>query len=229
MNTRSGCVHFTRAISCGQNSSAGGSSPHVRAKTSLVISIAMSQRSPSHCAADVDQHVGDRAAQPGVERVELHHVRPRREVRVAAAGDAVDPVLVGDEELGVRLHPRVVGRDVVGHVVEDQPEPRGRPVARARARGRCGRRSARRPRSAARSRASRSRRPGRRSGSATRKLSASAGSARAISSPAGERSHTPISHTASTPSAARPSHARAGTCASVCTPRCDSHTAVLIS
>ena len=50
MNSSPGCVHFTRPISAGQNSSAGAGTFHVRENTSLVISIAMSQRSPSHCA-----------------------------------------------------------------------------------------------------------------------------------------------------------------------------------
>ena len=46
-------------ITVGQNSvapaAAPARSPHVRAKTSLIISIAMSQRTPSHCSAIVDQ------------------------------------------------------------------------------------------------------------------------------------------------------------------------------
>src|SRR5436305_307537 len=51
MNSASGWAAFTRPISPGQYSSPGGGparSPQVRAKTSFVISIAMSQRTPSH-------------------------------------------------------------------------------------------------------------------------------------------------------------------------------------
>ena len=51
MKRNSGYAALTRAISGGQYSSSGGVPPHVRAKISLHISIAMSQRSPSHCAA----------------------------------------------------------------------------------------------------------------------------------------------------------------------------------
>ena len=61
-----GCAALTRAISGGQYSSAGAAparSPHVRAKTSLVISIAMSQRSPSHWPPMSMQRLGDRVAQ----------------------------------------------------------------------------------------------------------------------------------------------------------------------
>ena len=61
--------------------------PQVRAKTSLVISIAMSQRTPSHMPARSRQQRAHRRAQRGRERVELDDVRPGREVRIAAAGD----------------------------------------------------------------------------------------------------------------------------------------------
>ena len=52
MNRKSGCAALTRPITVGQKSASGAEparSPHVRPNTSLVISIAMSQRSPSHC------------------------------------------------------------------------------------------------------------------------------------------------------------------------------------
>ena len=54
-------------------------------------------------------------------------------------------------------HPRMVGRHVVGHVVEDQRRDPGARAARGRQPGRPARRSARPRRSRARSRASRSR------------------------------------------------------------------------
>ena len=90
MNSRSGWASLTRPISAGQYSAAGAGparSPHVRANTSLVISIAMSQRSPSHWPPISISVSGDRSPQRGRVRVELHDVRPWREVRVAALGD----------------------------------------------------------------------------------------------------------------------------------------------
>ena len=155
----------------------------VRAKTSLVISIAMSQRTPSHCAPTSISSLGDRVAQRGRERVELDDVRPRREVRDRgrgrrsrrpsrrnAAGSRARSSSVPADEVarGAPSSHGMVGRDVVGHVVEDQPEPARGELARA-ARAPPGRRSARRRRSRARSTASRSRRRRRRSGSAARK------------------------------------------------------------
>ena len=96
-----------------------------------------------HVAADAVALLGDRAerldhgaAQRRRERVQLHDVGPGGEVRVAAVREhavahaherrrvALEVLLPAlDEVLGVRLRPRVVGRDVVGHEVEDQPEP----------------------------------------------------------------------------------------------------------
>ena len=190
---------------------AGALAPRA-ANTSLVISIAMSQRTPSHCAADVDQRLGDRLAQRRA-RTRRAARRPatagstgrgrgRRTppaVRRNASGSPREVVLAAaDEALGLLGQPRVVGRDVVGHVVEDQPEPARGELPRAPRERRPGRRSARRRRSRARSTASRSRPPARRSGSAAR-LPASARDRPARSpGPAGLRSHTPISQTAST-------------------------------
>ena len=77
----------------------------------------------------------------------------------------------------------MVGRDVVGHVVEDQPEAARGELARAPRPAPPGRRSARRRRSRARSRASRSRPPARRSGSAARLPAVRPGSASAIAQP----------------------------------------------
>ena len=150
-NRKSGCAAFVRPIRVGQYSSCGAGparSPHVRAKTSLVISIAMSQRSPSHCAADRDQGLRDGLAQSGRERIELRHVGPRGEVRVATLGHhaargaqerlgVAREVLLGagQQALGTRGGPRMVGGDVVGHVVEDHAQaPGGELLARRRQR-----------------------------------------------------------------------------------------------
>lgn len=56
---------------------------------------------------------------------------------------------------------------------------------------------------------------GRRSGSVSRNEARSAAFAFARARPAGFRSHTPISHTASTPAGVTSSHAESGTSASV--------------
>ena len=132
MKRNSGYAALTRAISGGQYSSSGGVPPHVRAKISLHISIAMSQRSPSHCAARSSSVSPTASRSAGRERVELHDVRPRREVRVAPAGDPARADLhrpdrigrvAGHQQLRARRGPRVVGRDVVRDVVEDQLQP----------------------------------------------------------------------------------------------------------
>ena len=146
-------------------------SPQVRSKTSFIISIAMSQRTPSHWSA-MEPSVSTTAARSSGEKAfELHDVGPRREVRVAAVGEhpAADlherrrVALRGRRRCpatkcsGMRRRPRVVGRDVVRHEVEDQL--RGR-AARARSRAAAsppGRRGARRPCSRGRSTASRPR------------------------------------------------------------------------
>ena len=90
MNSRSGWAAFARADQRRPVLVGGAGparSPQVRAKTSLVISIAMSQRSPSHWPPISISVSRDRVAQRGRERVELHDVGPRREVRVAAPGE----------------------------------------------------------------------------------------------------------------------------------------------
>ena len=75
--------------------------------------------------------------------------------------------LAADEVLGMRLRPRVVGRDVVRHEVEDQPDARARASAVARrGEARPARRGARRPRSRGCSTASRPRPSVAKSGSA---------------------------------------------------------------
>ena len=69
ISTASGCRARTRPMTYGQNSSAGAGpacSPQVLANTSLVSSIAMSQRTPSHWSSDAAEHVGGGLPQPGV-------------------------------------------------------------------------------------------------------------------------------------------------------------------
>ena len=239
MNTRSGCAALTRPISAGQYSSAGAGparSPQVRANTSLVISIAMSQRTPSHCAPIADQRLGHRVAQLGRERVELDDVGPRREVGVARRarrsrrrragtppGRAARSSSVPRDEAARPLgHPRMVGRDVVGHVVEDQPE--------RRASASCARAAASPPGPPKRCvddvvahAVGRADHVLRRAGPAARRgcPRRAPGRSSAIASPAGLRSHTPISQTASTGSAASASQSAPGTSPSVQPSRCE--------
>ena len=95
----------------------------------------MSHRTPSHCSAMSRSVATTVVAQGGGERVELHDVRPGREVRVPTPGQhrAVDrdegsrivlELLAGapDEELRVRARPRMVGCDMVGDEVEDEAQ-----------------------------------------------------------------------------------------------------------
>ena len=184
----------------------------------------MSQRTPSHWSA-IDVRVSITAVRSrGVERVELHHVRPGREVRVPAVGE--DPVtdlderarvrvpgpaaVPGDEQLRPVGHPGMVGGDVVGHEVQDQPHPaggqrgpgRGQPVRSAQVVvddvvADAVRAIRRRPPVASRA-GRRRRRPVR------------SGLARAMAMPAGLRCQTPISQTASNPSAGQLVPAPAG-------------------
>src|SRR5260370_29014302 len=91
MSTVAGCPLRRPAMTVGQNSSLGSEPvrpPQVLAKTWLVISMAMSQRIPSHCPAMSDR-VRMVAPQGGRERVELHDIGPRREVRGTAVGQEV--------------------------------------------------------------------------------------------------------------------------------------------
>ena len=69
MKRKSGCARLVRSISAGQYSSAGtgpARSPQVRANTSLVISIAMSQRTPSHWDA-IESSVSATASRSSAE------------------------------------------------------------------------------------------------------------------------------------------------------------------
>ena len=169
-----------------------------------------------------------RRAQRGEKALSWTHVRPRREVRVAPLATTPPAVahelppdarasscsLPAEQALGRSVTPRVVGRDVVGHVVEDQPQPAG-PADRGPPPGPRRRRSARRRRSRARSRASRSRPRSRRSGSAPGCRRPALVRRGRSADRSGLRCQTPISHTASTGSATIASHADPGTSPSV--------------
>ena len=122
-------------------------------------------------AADVDERVDGGLSEPGGEGVELGDVGPWREVGVAPAGDhgvADGEELVGcsrqvvgvaeDEVLGMGGQPGVVGGDVVGNEVDDEPGASCGECLAGRQRGRRVRRSGRRRRSGGCSRRTRSRR-----------------------------------------------------------------------
>ena len=97
---------------------------------------------------DRDQRVDRRRAQARRECVQLDDVGPRREVGILAVREHAGAGLEearrvrlevcrrpADEVVGVLGRPGVVGRDMIGHVVEDQADPprwRARP-ARSRA------------------------------------------------------------------------------------------------
>ena len=195
-------------------------SPQVRAKTSLSSSIAMSQRTPSAWSPMSTRVVGRRLAQPGSERVELGDVGPRREERVAAAGDDASPTARNAAGSSARSSPLPCD-EVLGMLGRATGDPGRRGWARSRrAAGRPARR-ARRARRRARLRppkrpvdlvaADAVRRPDDvgvgevgQGGAERRHL---LGRARAPDrTPAGLRSHTPISHTASTPAGVTRSH-----------------------
>ena len=127
----------------------------MRSKTSFSISIAMSQRTPSHWSAIEPSVSIDGRAQVGRERVQLDDVGPGGEERVAAVREhavadrdergrvALEVFLVAaDEVLGMGDRPRVVGRDVVRDEVEDQADARAWRAPCAPTRGPSGRRGA---------------------------------------------------------------------------------------
>ena len=184
----------------------------------------MSQRTPSAWRADVDQRVDRGLAQPGRERVELGDVRPRREVRVAAAGD--HGVADGEEAAGSRARSSALpwtkysgcsashgwsGATWLGTKSTSRRTPRAASAGPGGGQARPGRRSGRRPRSRGCSRPSRSRRrPSRSARAAWKRRHAGSAMSSASRTPAGLRSHTPISHTASTPGGVTESHSPAG-------------------
>ena len=122
-------------------------SPQVRSKTSFIISIAMSQRTPSHWSA-IEPSVSITAPRRSGEKAfswttsgqaGKYGSRPFASTRSpTATNDAGSrsrsSSLPRDEVLRVRRRPRVVGRDVVRDEVEDQPERRARASAVARRR-----------------------------------------------------------------------------------------------
>ena len=128
------------------------------------------QEEHGHVAAHAVAPCGDAVelAEHGVLQrrvavVQLQRIGPAGEVRVAAVGE--DAVAAGRDHpvcssgaarparsrsrrrrnVGVLIHPGVVGRDVVGHEVEDEPQPALARGARAGGRGHRRRRSRRGP------------------------------------------------------------------------------------
>ena len=98
MKQKSGACCRTRSVAFGQKG--GDCMPQVRSNTSGSTSIAMSQRTPSHCPAIFDQLADHRFLRRRVAVVELQRVGPAREVRIAAVGQqqiaalALDPGVV---------------------------------------------------------------------------------------------------------------------------------------
>jgi hypothetical protein len=94
----------------------------------------------SHVAAetvalvrDAEQELDDGGSEAGLEGIDLHDVRPRREVGVFSAGEDlfscanvgawVVAEIVGaalDEMLGMVLNPGAIGSDVVGHEIKQE-------------------------------------------------------------------------------------------------------------
>ena len=200
-------------------------SPQVRSKMSFIISIAMSQRTPSHCSAIEPSVSIDGAAQVGRERVQLHDVGPRREVRVAA----VRQHAVADLDERGRVALEVVVAALRRSTPGAPPSTGGRARrGSARSRGSAAGRARRAPCAPRRGPSGPPRcvvdrvvadavrradhvvarvKSGQRAPEA---LEQARRSASAIAIPAGLRSQTPISQTASNPSAAIASHSRRG-------------------
>ena len=123
--------------------------PQVRSNTSGSTSMAMSQRTPSHCPAIFTSSRDHRLLSGRVAVVELQRVGPAGEIRIAAVGEhqvalrSRDPrvvlrrarqVLLGarDEVLGMLLDPGMIQAGVVGDEVEHQPQAaRAEPLAQA--------------------------------------------------------------------------------------------------
>ena len=187
----------------------------------------MSQRTPSQRSAIAATRGGGGLPQGRQRRVELQHLGPRREVRVAATGD--DRIADGEEAAG-RGRGR---RPCRARTTPGARRPTGGRGRRGWARSRG---SGRRPvaASAARAAASPASPPSvvvddvvadavRRAddvgigevGQRRALAAGSCGSVRAIAAPAGLRAHTPISQTASTPAPATSSHTSSGTSPSV--------------
>ena len=172
----------------------------------------MSQRTPSHWSAIATSVSTAAARSVGRERVRAARRRARRgstgRGRWRAPGRRRARTSAGRARGRRRVPARSTpgastvhgwsGATWFGHEVEDQPAARGRRAPRARRPGPAARRGARRRRSRGCSTASRRRRRARgRAGRARKLRHELVGSASAIAIPAGLRSHTPISQTAS--------------------------------
>ncbi len=94
---------------------------------------------------DLQHGLRHRVAQDGGERVELHDIRPRREIGIAPAGrdcrvkcderlGLLSEILLGadDQAFGALAGPGVVRSHVVGHVVKDQAQAAGGELAASR-------------------------------------------------------------------------------------------------
>ena len=180
----------------------------------------MSQRTPSHWSAIARSVATTAAPQLRGERVQLHDVGPGREVGVAAVGE--HPSVPTNEpgrprSLGAARSTPGARQSTGGQGRRGSARSRGSARARAprapteRRRARPGRRGSRRPRSRGCSTASRRRPPAGSRAAPRRNEATSPSFSSAIAIPAGLRSQTPISQTASKPRAARASHSAAGT------------------
>ena len=122
--------------------------PHVLSNTSGSTSMAMSQRTPSHCPAIFTNSPIIACCNSRVAIIELQRVGPPVKVRVAAVRQHQRPVSGGhsgvvarrasqiglaarDEVVGVLVDPRVIRGHVVGDEVEHQLQIRARAAARA--------------------------------------------------------------------------------------------------
>ena len=195
----------------------------MRAKTSFIINIAMSHRTPSHCSAmsrSVAMTVVRRAGANALScttsgQAGKYGSRPLASTEPSIAtkdpGSSSSSWLAApDEELRVRARPQVVGCDVVGDEVQDEaqsvPGQRGAGAGQAVA--------------SAQARvdlvvADAVRRPDDVLGSVVGQHGLEALDQlllfSAIADPAGLRAHTPISHTASKPASASAAHRSSGT------------------
>ena len=232
-------------MTVGQNSSGGAPParpPHVLAKMSFIMSMAMSQRMPSHWSA-ISARVSAVAPQrrqkafswtTSGQAGNRGRGRERARCRPPLPGGRVrDEVVLGPRTKSSGCsHPRVVGGDVIRHVVEDQPHAAGGQRGPRRASPSRPPNMSTRLAADAIGRADDVVGPQVRQG--PRNDAWSSSFALATASPAGLRSHTPISHTASTPSGVTESQSAPPTSANVRrrpAPRdsSSSQTAVLIS
>ena len=115
-------------------------SPHVRTNTSSSTSIAMSQRTPSHRSA-IDATTSAAACRTAGSEASSCSTSGHGGKYGSRPGDDASPTArnrrvargrrrAAHEVLGVLVDPRVVGRDVVGDEVEDQPDAARRPARR---------------------------------------------------------------------------------------------------